>query len=60
MGMIEYYEGDNTKPAPKKREMKAKAIRWLRMLNKEYDDGNRVGTSALYATLKMKSSAKGQ
>ena len=55
MGMIEYYQGDNKKPADTKREMKEKARRWLRMLNKEYDDGNRVGTGALYATLKMKS-----
>ena len=55
MGMIDYYLGDNKKPPETKREMKQKAQWWLRMLNKEYDDGNRVGTTALYATLKMKS-----
>ena len=52
MGIIEYYEGDNDFPAERKNKMKALARKWLNMLNKEYDAGNRVGARKLYETLK--------
>ena len=54
MGIIEYYEGDNKWSAERKAEMKRLARKWLIMLNKEYDSGNRVGSKKLYDTLKYR------
>eukprot|EP01051_Picozoa_sp_SAG22_P007575 SAG22_NODE_538_length_9344_cov_38.480368_1_plen_448_part_10 len=54
MGIIEYYEGDNKWSPERKAEMKRLARKWLIMLNKEYDSGNRVGSKKLYDTLKYR------
>ena len=56
MGMIEWYQkgGADSYPPQKKAKLKRLATKWLERLNKEFDGGNRSGTNALYATLKMK------
>ena len=58
MGIIEYYEGDNKWSPERKAEMKRLARKWLVMLNKEYDSGNRVGSKKLYDTLKYREESR--
>eukprot|EP01051_Picozoa_sp_SAG22_P027311 SAG22_NODE_9078_length_611_cov_0.990234_1_plen_132_part_01 len=60
MGIIEYYEGDNKWSPERKAEMKRLAKKWLNMLNKEYDAGNRVGSKKLYDTLKYREEDNGE
>eukprot|EP01051_Picozoa_sp_SAG22_P006835 SAG22_NODE_462_length_10207_cov_30.708647_2_plen_556_part_00 len=59
MGIIEYYEGDNKWSGERKADMKRLAKKWLNMLNKEYDAGNRVGSKKLYDTLKYRAEENG-
>ena len=54
MGIIDFYEGDNTYKDSRKAKMKALSAKWLTLLNEAHADGNFSGTQKLYETLRMR------
>ena len=44
MGIIDFYEGDNTYKDARKAKMKALSAKWLTLLNEAHADGNFSGT----------------
>ena len=48
MGIIDFYEGDNTYKDARKAKMKALSAKWLTLLNEAHADGNFSGTQFFF------------